>query len=162
MSTPVQGRRPDDAHHPRGRQADDDRAGDQQAVERHPDTAAARRTDERTAGLGHSWWHPRLQLTGLLVWGLGMLLGPRVANPTPTTSIDLSVLRSLEPLRSHPLIAIARGIELWDGPVVTPWLLLAALVIISLFHRKALALCTVLLTALSWLPGHIAKTPLPS
>ncbi|HSN42621.1 MAG TPA: hypothetical protein VLR88_01030, partial [Propionibacteriaceae bacterium] len=107
------------------------------------------------------WWRPSLQITGLVLWALGMLLGWYVQKPRAIPDVDMRILESFSQDRSPALITLSRWIELYDGPKVTPWLLVAALVVVFALGHRLLAILAVVMTALSWFPGHLAKRMFP-
>jgi membrane-associated phospholipid phosphatase len=110
---------------------------------------------------GPLWWRPSLQLPGLLLWAAGMLLGMAVRNPRPPLPFEVAFLEALVPTRTAFLTAASRFIEFWDGPQATPYLVLAAGILVFLRGHRTLAVIAVLMTAVSWLPEHIAKLVFP-
>ncbi|MBI4899515.1 MAG: phosphatase PAP2 family protein [Actinobacteria bacterium] len=110
---------------------------------------------------GRRWWRPSLQLPGLLLWAAGMLLGIAVRNPRPPLAFDIAILEAMVPTRTTFLTAASRLIEFWDGPQATPYLILAAGILVFLRGHRTLAVIAALMTGLSWLPGHIAKLLFP-
>jgi len=110
---------------------------------------------------GKAWVRPALQVPGLLLWGLGMVIGFFVQKPRPTPAVDMAILEFFARHRVDWLVSVSHFIEIYDGPKVTPWLLVGALVVIFLRGHRMLAIMTVFMAALSWLPGHIAKSLYP-
>jgi undecaprenyl-diphosphatase len=114
-----------------------------------------------TSDLGRPWWRPSLQLPGLVLWLAAMVLGWAVQNPRPPIAQDTGILVALIPTRTGFLTEASKLIEFWDGPEATPYLILAAGLLVFLRGHRMLAIIAVLMTSLSWLPGHIAKTLFP-
>ncbi len=110
---------------------------------------------------GRRWWRPGLQLPGLLLWAAAMLLGFALRNPRPPLAVDTAVLVALVPTRTPFLVSASRFIEFWDGPQATPYLILVAGLLVFLRGHRTLAVIAVFMTALSWLPGNIAKLVFP-
>lgn len=95
--------------------------------------------------------------SGTFTLALGMVLGIFGHELDPTTTGELGVLRWFEDHRNGFLTVVAKIIELVGGPKVVPWLLLAMLVVLLALRRAAMALASVLMPGLGWLPGHFAK-----
>jgi undecaprenyl-diphosphatase len=110
---------------------------------------------------GRLWWRPSLQLPGLLLWAAGMLLGVMVRNPRRPPAFDVAILEAMVPTRTTFLKSASRLIEFWDGPQATPYLILAAGILVFLRGHRTLGVIAALMTGLSWLPGHIAKLVFP-
>ncbi len=114
-----------------------------------------------TSDLGRRWWRPAVQVPGLLIWAAAMLLGWFVQNPRRPIAADEGILVALIPTRTAFTVGASRLIEFWDGPQATPYLILAAGILLFLRGHRTLAVIAVLMTSLSWLPGHVAKTLFP-
>ena len=110
---------------------------------------------------GRRWWRPGLQVPGLLLWGSSMLLGYSVQNPRHPAAWDTSVLVALIPSRTPFVVSASQFIEFWDGPQATPYLIVAAGVLVFLRGHRTLGIIASLMTGLAWLPGHIAKSLFP-
>lgn len=107
------------------------------------------------------WWRPALQLPGLALWAAAMVLGWSLQNPRTPPGWDTGVLQALIPTRTGFLVGASRVIEFVDGPQATPHLILLAGVLVFWRGHRALAVIAVVMTSLSWLPGHVAKTLFP-
>lgn len=107
------------------------------------------------------WFRPGLLASGVLLLAVGMVLGFLLEQPKPTPGFDLSMLRSFESARTGTTVMVSRWIELWDGPIMTPWLLLAAAVLVALRGHRMMGILVALMTGLTWLPGHFAKSMFP-
>lgn len=107
------------------------------------------------------WWRPALQLPGVVLLSGAMLLGRAMQNPRPPLAQDNAVLVGLIPMRTAFITSASKLIEFWDGPQATPFLILIAGILVFLRGHRTLAVIAVLMTSLSWLPGHIAMLLFP-
>lgn len=124
------------------------------STERYRDPSGVLRHDVRA-------WRPGLQGIGMALLGLGCLVGWLHRNGRPVPGYDLGTLEFISRHRTGPLVWLSRQIDYWDGPIVTPWLMVAALVLLFAFGHRLLAFLTVLVTAAAWTPGHFAKYLFP-
>lgn len=104
---------------------------------------------------------PWMAVVGVIVLALGMVLGAFVHNLDPAKTGELAVLEWFKGYRNGTLTAIARALELIDGPKVVPWILVGMLLLFLVLRRYVMAFISVLLPGLGWLPGHFAKGLFP-
>ena len=102
-----------------------------------------------------------LQVPGVLLLALGCLIGAMVRNGQPIPGFDLHTLEAISRHRNGSIVEVSRFVDFWDGPKASPWLMMAALVVIFAVGHRLLAILTVLMTALAWTPGHFAKYLFP-
>ena len=95
--------------------------------------------------------------TGTVALALGILLGVFGHELDPASTGELGVLSWFEDHRNGFLTVIVQILELVGGPKVVPWLLLGMMALLLALRRAAMALASVLMPGLGWLPGHFAK-----
>ncbi|SDB82056.1 undecaprenyl-diphosphatase [Raineyella antarctica] len=98
-----------------------------------------------------------MAVVGVALLALGMLLGALGHNLDPATTGELGVLQWFHEHRNGFLTVLAKAIELVMGPKVVPWLLVAMPLLLLALRRIVMAVTSLLLPGLGWLPGHFAK-----
>lgn len=94
---------------------------------------------------------------GALVLAAGLALSVAVPHIDPHTSGEWEINDWFRDIRNPALNGLAHVIEVLDGPIVTP-IILVGLVLVGLTRpNRALWVMVVLMAVLSWLPGHYAK-----
>lgn len=118
----------------------------------------ARRPDGVPVTVAPKAW---MAAPGIALLALGMVLGALGHELDPANTGELGMLVWFQEQRNAPLTFITEVIELIDGPKVVPWLLVAMPVLLLALRRIAMAIISVLLPVLGWLPGHFAKAWFP-
>lgn len=98
---------------------------------------------------------------GLVLLTSGMVAGQTVSEVDPHSSGEYLVNYELWKIRSPFLDGVAKVIELVDGPLVVPWVLVALAVTLFVLRRRAMAVIGVVIPVVGWLPGHFAKKMFP-
>ena len=120
-------------------------------------TGDARHDLARTPRDAWRYWARRLAIPGLILLAAGVVLGSRAGHIDPHGDGEYGVLAFLSRHRPGWSTTLDKVVEFIDGPLVTPWILLGMGVILFLLRRRMMALISILMTGMGWLPGHIVK-----
>ncbi len=100
---------------------------------------------------------PLTWLVGLPLLVVSFLLGLMAPRINPHDDGEWQALDTIKTTRESWLNPVSKAVEVYVGPAWSPWVILAAAVVIFLFRRRFIAVTFALVTGLAWLPGHFVK-----